>query len=135
MSRHDIFDAFDALNIWSRGSERAPHKPLLVLYALGRWSRGDHEKIPFSDVDAALTPLLQEFGPSRRSHHPEYPFWRLQNDGVWHLEADGPMRPRTGHADPAKSELLNQQARAGFSDEVAAAKSFIFSIWQPRERQ
>jgi HNH endonuclease len=32
---------FDRLNVWSRGGQRAPHKPLLVLYALGRWARAD----------------------------------------------------------------------------------------------
>jgi hypothetical protein len=32
-----IVRQFDRLNIWSRGGQRAPHKPLLVLYALGRW--------------------------------------------------------------------------------------------------
>jgi hypothetical protein len=30
-----VIDQYDALNVWSRGGERAPHKPLLVLYALG----------------------------------------------------------------------------------------------------
>jgi putative restriction endonuclease len=33
-----ILHQFDALNVWSRGGERAPHKPLLVLYALGHFS-------------------------------------------------------------------------------------------------
>jgi hypothetical protein len=30
-----VIHQFDALTVWSRGGERAPHKPLLVLYALG----------------------------------------------------------------------------------------------------
>ena len=32
LSRDTILKAFDRINVWSRGSERAPHKPLLVLY-------------------------------------------------------------------------------------------------------
>jgi predicted restriction endonuclease len=28
-----ILERFDRLNIWSRGGERAPNKPLLLLYA------------------------------------------------------------------------------------------------------
>jgi uncharacterized protein (TIGR02996 family) len=31
-----LLDRFDRLAIWNRGDQRAPHKPLLVLYALGR---------------------------------------------------------------------------------------------------
>src|SRR5262249_61246985 len=71
-------DRFDRLAVWSRGEQRAPHKPLLVLYALGRWARGDQGGIPFGERDRDRTELLQAFGPPRRSYHPEYPFWRLQ---------------------------------------------------------
>jgi putative restriction endonuclease len=53
---------------------RVPPQRLFALYPLGRWSRGDHADIPFAEVDRDLTPLLKEFGPSRRSYHPEYPF-------------------------------------------------------------
>jgi putative restriction endonuclease len=65
--------------------------------------------------------LLKEFGPSRSSYHPEYPFWRLQNDGVWEVHSAGPLRPRKGHTDPSKGELLAHDSRAGFSDDVKAA--------------
>src|SRR5262245_53672563 len=40
MGHESILKRFDRLNVWSRGGQRAPHKPLLVLYALGRLSRG-----------------------------------------------------------------------------------------------
>ncbi len=83
MTRLSVLKSFDKLNMWGRGDQRAPHKPLLVLYALGRWSRGETTDVPFQQVDPDLTELLKEFGPPRRSYHPEYPFWRLQNDGVW----------------------------------------------------
>src|SRR5262245_21219211 len=91
--RDELLERFDKLNVWSRGDQRAPHKPLLVLYALGRWSRGETGDIPFRDVDADLTGLLKEIGPPRQSNHPEYPFWRLQNDGVWAVHAAGPLTP------------------------------------------
>jgi putative restriction endonuclease len=90
MTRDAVLGLFDRLNVWSRGDQLAPHKPLLVLYALGRWSRGEPADIPFTQVDADLTGLLKEFGPPRQSYHPEYPFWRLQNDGVWVVHAAGP---------------------------------------------
>ena len=121
MGREGITDSFERLNVWSRGGQRAPHKPLLVLYALGRWSRGDTGAIPFRDVDRDLTALLKEFGPPRQSYHPEYSFWRLQNDGVWEVYADGPLKARRSNTDPPKGELLAHDARGKFSPKVQAA--------------
>jgi putative restriction endonuclease len=82
MADNVILRQFDQLGTWSRGDQRAPHKPLLVLYALGRWARGDRDEIPFKDLDRDLTELLKEFGPPRKAYHPEYPFWWLRSDGV-----------------------------------------------------
>jgi putative restriction endonuclease len=121
MDRDSILHRFDKLNVWRSGGQRAPHKPLLVLYALGRWNRGDTADIRFAGAEPDLTALLKEFGPSRRSYHPEYPFWRLQNDGVWVIHASDSLRPRKSNTDPSKGELLAHDARAGFSAEVKAA--------------
>jgi putative restriction endonuclease len=121
MTREDVLRQFDRLNVWSRGDERAPHKPLLALYALGAWSRGERDAIPFKRVDPDLTELLKEFGPQRQSQHPEYPFWRLQNDGVWVVNANGPMTPRQSSTDAKKSELLAKDATGAFSPEVQTA--------------
>jgi putative restriction endonuclease len=121
MNSKAVLRLFDKLNVWSRGDQRAPHKPLLVLYALGKWSRGERADIPFKQVDADLTGLLKEFGPPRQSYHPEYPFWRLQNDGVWVVHATGPLTPRQGNTDAKKSELLAKDAAGGFAPEVQAA--------------
>jgi putative restriction endonuclease len=121
MNHETLLQQFDQLNVWSRGGERAPHKPLLVLYALGRWSRGETGDIPFADVDRDLTPLLKEFGRSRRSYHPEFPFWYLKNDGVWEVRSSSPLKMRIGSSSPLKSELLANNVQAGFSDDVQQA--------------
>jgi hypothetical protein len=63
MGADPILERFDRLNVWSRKGQRAPHKPLLVLYALGRWARGETADIPFREAAPALTDLLKEFGP------------------------------------------------------------------------
>jgi len=61
MRREEVLHLFDKLNVWSRGDQRARHKPLLVLYLLARWSRGERADIPFKQVDADLTGLLKEY--------------------------------------------------------------------------
>jgi putative restriction endonuclease len=112
---------FDSLNVWSRGGQRAPHKPLLVLYALGRWCAGQRGAVAFRDAEADLTELLKRFGPARHSYHPEYPFWRLQNDGVWRLTNADQLTARKGNTDPPKSELIANDVRGAFADDVQAA--------------
>jgi putative restriction endonuclease len=118
MSDHEVFELFDALKPWVRGEEQAPHKPLLILYALGRFQRERVEWIPFKDVDHDLRALLIEFGPERQSIHPEYPFWRLQHDGIWHVESDGPLESRQSNTDPKKSELMAKNARGRLTEDV-----------------
>lgn len=121
MTRDEVLHQFDRLNVWSRGGQRAPHKPLLALLALGRWQRGETADVAFGQVAGPLTELLKEFGPPRQSYHPEYPFWRLQNDGVWAVHATGALKARQGNTDPPRSELLAHDARGGFSADVQAA--------------
>jgi putative restriction endonuclease len=108
---------FSVLNVWKRGGARAPHKPLLVLYALGELSRGN-PTVEYSKAESALGALLREFGPSSSSIHPEYPFWRLQNDGVWTVSSERPMRPRASNSDPPRSELRAADAKGSFSPEI-----------------
>jgi putative restriction endonuclease len=121
MPNEQILERFDELSIWRQGEQRAPHKPLLVLYALGRWQQGDTRSLPFEQVAPDVATLLKEFGPPRSSCHPEYPFWWLQSDGVWTVEADGPMKPRASSSNPQKGELLAKHARGRFSPDVQAA--------------
>lgn len=108
---------FASLGTWSRGSERAPHKPLLVLLALGLFSQGIRT-LPYVQYEQKLIELLREFGPSRRSLHPEYPFWRLRNDGVWEVEAQGEMRTRASNTDVPRTELRAAHATGHFPVEL-----------------
>ncbi|HEX9145542.1 MAG TPA: hypothetical protein VGA09_14815 [Candidatus Binatia bacterium] len=95
------------ITVWKRGGERAPHKPLLALYAIGRLLRGEPRMVAYADVDRDLSKLLMEFGPRRQSYHPEGPFWRLQNDELWELERRRAHdATRRGDTDAKKSELL-----------------------------
>lgn len=39
MTPDEILKAFDNIRVWQRGDWRAPHKPLLILMALGSLAR------------------------------------------------------------------------------------------------
>lgn len=118
MTRDALREAFAAITIWKRGTQRAPHKPLLLLLALGQWSRDRTRRLPFEEVAPKLTQLLEEFGPPRKAHHPEYPFWRLQNDGLWTLQGDQHVERRQSNTDAKKSELLKHDVSGGLRAEI-----------------
>lgn len=113
----EVLERFSSLNVWSRAGIRAPHKPLLILLALGRLSRGQTH-IPYAECESELTELLREFGPSTSSLHPEYPFWRLQNDGLWVVDSDRTMRTRASNTDPPRTELRSANARGHFPPSI-----------------
>jgi putative restriction endonuclease len=73
---------------WRRAGERAPHKPLLLLYLLGRLQRTGETGVRYADAEPDLQALLDEFGPPRKTS-PAYPFHHLQSDGLWRVRGDG----------------------------------------------
>jgi putative restriction endonuclease len=90
VSEADWVRRVTSLNQWKKGGERAPHKPLLLLFALGRLQQIGSARVTFSEAEPALRRLLEEFGPPRVTS-PGYPFHHLTNDGVWtvHTPAGG----------------------------------------------
>jgi putative restriction endonuclease len=117
----DLRKRFAKLRVWSKGDQRAPHKPLLVLYALSRLQQGKDRLISYRLVDEDLRKLLLEFGPPRQSVHPEYPFSRLVNDGLWEVKGSSGLRVREGNTDYLKSELLKLNTPGGFPEDVHLA--------------
>ncbi|GAB6146020.1 phosphorothioated DNA-binding restriction endonuclease [Desulfocicer niacini] len=113
-----IKSIFDKITMWKKGGQRAPHKPLLILYALSQCIQNNKRFISFSDVDQKLTQMLSEFGPTRKSYRPEYPFWRLQNDGFWELTNIKKMTFQEGNTDAKKSELIKYNVHGGFTKEI-----------------
>lgn len=114
-----ILECVANLRTWKRRGQRAPHKPLLVLFALGRLNRNDR-LLSFRELEKPLTDLLRTYGPHRKSFHPEYPFWRLQQDGLWEVPGGSHLLRRKSHSDPLKSELLQKNVKGGFPAEIYA---------------
>ncbi len=113
-----VLRRFRDLNVWKRGDVRAPHKPLLVLLALGRVQSGKGRLAPFDEMEKPLTRLLEEFGPPRKSPHPELPFFHLQTDGVWEIQDDVELRIRKGSKNPLRSELRKFRIAGGFPEDL-----------------
>lgn len=113
-SRETFLESVRSIRVWQRGDERAPNKPLLLLYALGRVSRGESRLVPYDQVHQDLGDLLQEFGRGGRRGHPEYPFWYLQNDGVWSVETERTLVLREGKQQPTVGSLRENQVPGGF---------------------
>lgn len=101
-----------AINQHRGNGKRAPHKPLLILLALGQLQRTGSSALAFSDVEQPLGDLLTEFG---RPANPEYPFHHLQADGFWVVTTlDG--SPTT-----ASKAALRAGAIGAFTTEFEAA--------------
>ena len=117
MTKEEFLRRIDAINVWKSGGQRAPHKPLLLLLALGRASRRIPRQSSFSELKRPLEGLLTRFGPSRRTLHPEQPFIRLTNDGIWELSQDLPSNRR---GDVSSKFLLDNGIAAGLPESLYA---------------
>ena len=62
-----------ALRQHQRAGVRSPHKPLLVLLALGRLLETGSSAMPWSWAEQRLAALLTEFGPQRGLHQRRVP--------------------------------------------------------------
>ena len=119
MNREQILQKFETLRQWGRRGERAPHKPLLVLYAIGKLLRGEERLISYTnDIEENLENLLKEFGPRRDTYNPHFPFWRLQNDGIWEVSNTDHIR-QTASGDAYITDLRNYNVSGGFIETIS----------------
>ncbi len=104
------------LRQWTNNGARAPHKPLLLLYALGRYQQDADQELGYSAVEEDLKRLLAEYGPGNRTT-PAYPFHHLVSDGVWEV------RTRRGAGSPGSGvrELRNSGAAGRLTRDLRAA--------------
>lgn len=118
MDRETLLEKFTNLRQWNRGAERAPHKPLLIIYAIGKLLRGEGRLTPFAEADVDVGKLLREFGGRQSKQGIQYPFWRLRNDSIWEVTDAALMSPNSS-GDVKKSELINLNVAGGFHEAIA----------------
>ncbi|TYP93346.1 putative restriction endonuclease [Fodinibius salinus] len=117
MTEQEILQKFQSLTVWKSGDRRAPHKPLLVLLAIGYLQNNDKRLLGYKEIDPELKELLTEFGTPRNAGNTHYPFWRLQNDGMWEVER-GDELVLNSSGGVRKTDLREKEIRAGFKPEV-----------------
>ncbi|MCP2326991.1 putative restriction endonuclease [Hamadaea flava] len=94
VGRHPALARLASLRQHRRDGRRAPHKPLLVLLALGHLATAGSSRLTWADAQRSLGDLIAEFGPASRTSRVQaaaYPFTRLRSDGIWMLDHEVPM--------------------------------------------
>jgi putative restriction endonuclease len=93
LTDQEVVDRLTSFRQYIHDGQRVPHKPLLVLLALGHLEREGSSAISWSVAEQELADLISEFGPPSRTGRPQsaaYPFTRLRRDGIWTLDSDVP---------------------------------------------
>ena len=122
MTLDDFLSEFRRQPTFSRGGQRAPHKALALLYAMGRFRAGER-LIRFSDGAPKVGALLEQFGPPRAVQHPEQPIWRLRPRSqdaraIWEVRiGDSADLPQEDNPPIA---ALNREGEFGLSSHAAA---------------
>ncbi len=122
MKDEEILERFKAINVWANGDRRAPHKPLLILYALGKCSRNEERLIGYREIDEKLGTLLKEFGPPSPTK-PQYPFWRLQKDKLWEIHDKDLIKFENKSGDMPRPILLERNSQGGLPEKIYTALS------------
>ncbi|MCY3775601.1 MAG: hypothetical protein OXH11_06430, partial [Candidatus Aminicenantes bacterium] len=117
MTREKLLDLFSNLHVWKQRGVRAPHKPLLLLLALGRVANQEERLVPYTRIEGRMEKLLRRFGPLRQKHHPEFPFGRLPSDSLWVISGSETLS-RTSSGDLLVSELRELGVKGGFPELV-----------------
>lgn len=67
--------AIENITIWRKGEQRAPHKPLLLLYVLSQYQRGHVRMFDYaSEIRDELHSLLERLARSAASTGQTCPF-------------------------------------------------------------
>ncbi len=128
-SSREYIDSILGLNVYRRGSRRAPHKPLLLLVAIARLQHGERD-VAFGEVEEALDPLLNAYAPPVESRHqPELPYWHLQSDGLWEVSgADDLPLQRGGFPRMSKLRSTTGHLAHGFAEALDSDPAFLRTV-------
>ena len=115
-----LLQTVQTIRVASRQGRPSPHKPLLLLLAIGRHLNGHDTLVAFEQIEADLNSLIRRYGLPNSRENAHYPFWRLQDDGLWRID-----RPElvgmSSSGDAHVSDLRKHEIRGGFVEEFITA--------------
>ncbi|HEX5566063.1 MAG TPA: HNH endonuclease [Streptomyces sp.] len=87
----ELLSALAGLRRASVGGQRAPHKPLLLLWLLGRFAATGGTAVSYAEAEEPVSRMINDYGPPARVSHDRaaMPFVHLERT-LWDLrDADG----------------------------------------------
>ena len=129
-TRDRLLAAIGNLNVSVVGDRRAPHKPLLLLIALGRVQRGLPRLMEFEEATAELLPLLRRFAPPvRNKPEPKLPYWHLRGDEIWEVPGGDELpRQRGGFPRMGPLRRTNAGLKPEFFDLLAGDPKLVAEV-------
>ena len=115
---YDITEKLCGIRPHYSNGKYALHKPLLLLYVLGRYYSNSDRMISFKDIDDGLMNLFRKYYPEAIDYsNTHYPFGKLENDGIWEIERSSELlRTSVGHL--SKKEILDKNIKGGLYIEI-----------------
>ena len=116
----EIRELFANLRVFQERGRRAPHKPLLALWAIGRCLRNETRLATYDEVAKEMVGLLRQYAPPKKTVNPDLPFWHLRRDRVWEIPQESRItETKSGHAHI--TSLRREGAQGGLRDDVFKA--------------
>lgn len=114
-ARDELMSTLSGLRQARIGAHRAPHKPLLVLWLLGRFVTSGSTAVTYDEAEGPVSRLINDFGPamtnpSQAKQRAAMPFVHLERI-LWELR-DSVGQP-IGPTDPDRGAWLRAQGAHG----------------------
>ena len=133
MTPEQLLERLAAVRIDRSHGTRAPHKPLLLLLALGRTALGPEGRlIPYAAAERRFRELWREFGRPGTQTRVVYPFGRLRNDDdLWEIPEESLLSTGRG-ADILVSEARRFKITGGYTPRGSRFRKDVLDAYDER---